>query len=69
MHIQPDYFTATNVSEIYSIETDEIISNQHRPHFYTILLLNAEQRTVVSISKVASIFNEQHLISAVQLYD
>ena len=59
MRVQLHDWTAPNISEINSIQTDEIITKQHQPHFYSILLLSVEKRTAVGIIQVGSIFNEQ----------
>ena len=60
MRVQLHYLVATNISKIYRIKTDEIICKQHQPHFYSILSLSVEKRTVVGIISVDNIFNEQN---------
>lgn len=60
MHVQLHYLTTTNSFEIYSMSTDDMVKRRHRPHFDLILQLNVEERTVIGITKVDSIFNEQH---------
>ena len=59
MRVQLHDWTAPNISEIDSIQTDEIKSKQNQPHFCSTLLLSVKKRTAVGIIQVGTIFNEQ----------
>ena len=59
MCVQLYYLVVPYISQIYSIQTDEKINEQDQPHFYSILILTVEKRTVIGTIQVGSMFNEQ----------
>ena len=60
MCVQLHYLAVPNISEIYSIQIDEKVNKQNQPHFYSILMLTVEKRTVIATIQVGSMFTEEH---------